>query len=306
MGGDHAPECNILGVALALEKLHADTHVVLVGDSGPLEELLKSHQITSPRLELAHAPDTILMGEHPTKALAQKPQSSINVGYKLLKSHQANAFCSAGNTGAMHVGAIFSVKPVEGVIRPGIAGLLPKESGGFGVIMDVGANADCKPDVLYQFGEMGSIYAREVLKINNPRIALLSLGEEDQKGTLLTQATHHLFTTFEKLNFVGNIEGYDLFNDKADVIICDGYTGNVVLKMAESFYSMLSSRSVHHPFLDRFNYETVGGCPLLGVNANVVIGHGKSSPEAIQHMLLQAEKMAFHSIHEKIKTYYNL
>jgi phosphate acyltransferase len=306
MGGDHAPECNILGVALALAELHPDTQLVLIGDGNHLEKLLIDHSIPSARIEIIHAPEVITMGEHPTKALAQKTQSSISIGFKLLKQQEVHAFCSAGNTGAMQVGAIFSIKPIEGVIRPGIAGLLPQISGNFAVLMDVGANADCKPDVLYQFGEMATIYAREVLQIPSPRVALLSLGQEEQKGTLLTQAAYQIFNTFEKLNFVGNIEGSDLFTHKADVIICDGFVGNVVLKMAESFHTLLQTHTISHPFFEKFNYETVGGCPLLGVNGNVVIGHGSSTPTAVKNMILQAEKMAFNNLQDKIKDFYNI
>ena len=223
------------------------------------------------------------------------------MGYGLLKSNRADAFCSAGNTGAMHVGAMFSIKTITGIIRPGIAGFAPKESGGLGVIMDVGANADCKPDVLLQFGEIASIYAEHVLKISNPKVGLMSLGTEEKKGTLLTQAAYQLFKINKKINFIGNIEGYDIFNDKADVIVCDGFTGNVILKLAESIYSLLQKRSFSDPFFDQFNYEAVGGSPILGVNGNVIIGHGVSSAPAIKNMLLQACQMVKTKVHEKIK-----
>ncbi|ELR68217.1 Phosphate:acyl-ACP acyltransferase PlsX [Fulvivirga imtechensis AK7] len=301
MGGDFAPDCTVKGAELASRELPDDIKIVLVGKEDIIQSKLKEYNITSPSIEIFNADDVIDMGEHPTKALSQKPTASIPVGYGLLKSGAVKAFCSAGNTGAMHVGAMFTIKAIEGIIRPGIAGFIPKESGDFGVIIDVGANADCKPDVLYQFGEMGALYAKHVFNIENPKVGLMNLGEEEQKGTLLTQAAYQLFKISNKFNFVGNIEGRDLFNDKADVVVCDGFTGNVILKMAESFFDLLQKRNIIDPYFDRFNYEAIGGSPILGINGNVVIGHGVSSAEAIKNMILLSVKMAESNIHLKIK-----
>ena len=301
VGGDFAPDSTIEGVQLALPELSEDVSIVLLGPEHLVRSRLSQAGISNERVEVVAAEEIIDMGEHPTKALSQKPQASIPVGYKLLKTGQVDAFCSAGNTGAMHVGAMFSIKTITGIIRPGIAGFAPKEAGGLGVIMDVGANADCKPDVLLQFGEIASIYAEHVLKINNPKVGLMSLGAEEKKGTLLTQAAYQLFKLNKKVNFVGNIEGYDIFNDKADVIVCDGFTGNVILKLAESIYSLLQKRNYSDPFFDQFNYEAVGGSPILGVNGNVIIGHGVSSAIAIKNMLLQAHQMVESKLHQKIK-----
>lgn len=301
MGGDFAPDCTVTGAELASQELSDDVKIVLIGDEDILQSKLKEHGIDNPKLEIFPSQGVIEMGEHPTKALSQKPNASIPVGYGLLKAGAVKAFCSAGNTGAMHVGAMFTIKAIEGIIRPGIAGFIPKESGDFGVIMDVGANADCKPDVLYQFGEMGALYAKYVFNIPSPKVGLMNLGEEEQKGTLLTQAAYQLFKINSKLNFIGNIEGRDLFNDKADVIVCDGFTGNVILKMAESFFDLLQSRNIKDDYFDRFNYEAIGGSPILGINGNVVIGHGVSSPEAIKNMILLSAKMAESNIHLKIK-----
>ncbi|MBL6448658.1 phosphate acyltransferase PlsX [Fulvivirga sp. 29W222] len=301
MGGDFAPDCTVKGAELASQEISDDIKIVLVGKEDIIQSKLREHNVNNPSIEVFHADDVIEMGEHPTKALSQKPKASIPVGYGLLKSGAVKAFCSAGNTGAMHVGAMFTIKAIEGIIRPGIAGFIPKESGDFGVIMDVGANADCKPDVLYQFGEMGSLYAQHVFNIATPKVGLMNLGEEEQKGTLLTQAAYQLFKISKTLNFVGNIEGRDLFNDKADVIVCDGFTGNVILKMAESFFDLLQKRSIKDDYFDRFNYEAIGGSPILGINGNVVIGHGVSSPEAIKNMILLSVKMAESNIHTKIK-----
>lgn len=304
MGGDFAPEATVLGAGLAIDEFLEGDKLALVGDEALLEKKLAEHGISNDKIEIIHAPQVIDMGEHPTKAIAQKPEASIPVGFRLLKSHEIEGFCSAGNTGAMHVGAMFSIKSIEGIIRPGIAGFVPKENGGVGIVLDVGANADCKPDVLFQFGEIGNLYAKEVFGIENPKIGLMNLGAEEQKGTLLTQAAHQLFKITNKFNFIGNIEGGDVFNDRADVVVCDGFTGNVILKLAESFYDMIRSRKIRDEYFDRFNYEEIGGSPILGVNGNVVIGHGVSSPLAIKNMILLTHRMAKSNIYLKLKDYF--
>lgn len=304
MGGDFAPDCTVKGAELAIQEIPKKFSIILVGKEEAIAKKLEENNITSDRIEIFNADEVIEMGEHPTKALSQKPNASIPVGYGLLKKGVAHAFCSAGNTGAMHVGAMFTIKAIEGIIRPGIAGFIPKEDGDFGVIIDVGANAECKPDVLYQFGEIGSIYAENVFDMEKPRVGLMNLGEEEQKGTLLTQAAYQHLKLNSKINFIGNIEGRDLFNDKADVIVCDGFTGNVILKMAESFYDILQGRGVKDEYFARFNYEAIGGSPILGLNGNVVIGHGVSSALAIKNMILLAQKMAESNVHTKIKDYF--
>ena len=202
MGGDYGPLNNIKGVQLAVEDLPDNISIVMVGHQEKLEKILAELDFNSPRVEIYHAEDEIPMGVHPTKALTKMPNASIPVGYGLLKSGQVEAFTSCGNTGAMHVGAMFSIRAIEGVIRPGIASLVPKERGGYGVMMDVGANADCKPDVLVQFAEIASIYAQHVLKIENPTVGLINLGEEEQKGTLLTQSAHQLLKINLKLRLM--------------------------------------------------------------------------------------------------------
>jgi glycerol-3-phosphate acyltransferase PlsX len=252
--------------------------------------------------EFVHTTEVIEMGEHPTKALAQKPQSSISVGFKLLKENTIQCFASAGNTGAMLVGSMFSVKAVPGVIRPCITSVLPKTNGGFGIILDVGTNADCKPDVLYQFAILGSIYAKEVYKIDNPKVGLLNIGEEPEKGNLVTQAAHAMMKGTKDFNFIGNIEGSEVFEDKADVVVCEGFTGNVLLKTAEAFYSMMKKRNRSDDYFDRFNYELYGGTPILGINSNVLIAHGKSSPLAFKNMMVLSKDIIEANLNEKIKT----
>ncbi len=306
MGGDFAPTSVIEGAVKALETLDG-IQIILVGRTDVIEAELARHGITdnSP-FQIVHADDVIEMGEHPTKALAHKPHNSISVGYGLMKAGQADAFCSAGNTGAMLVGAIFTIKPIEGILRPAIAGFVPKTNGGVGVMVDVGANADVKPEQLVQFAEIGSLYAQYVLEIDNPKVGLMNLGEEEQKGTLLTQAAYQGLKINNKINFVGNLEGRDIFNDKADVIVCDGFTGNVVTKMAESVYDIMMERGTEpDSFFSRLNYESVGGSPIIGVNGSVVIGHGVSTPAAICKMVDQAKHIAQSKLHEKIRSSLN-
>ncbi len=305
MGGDFAPEAIIDGAILATQRLEEDITIVLVGKKDVIESHLQKREFSSSRIAIVHADEVIEMGEHPTKALTQKPRSSIGIGYHLLKTKEVGAFCSAGNTGAMMVGAMFSVKAIEGILRPCIANLVPKLDGSTGIFLDVGANADCKPEVLEQFGELGSLYARYVLGIPNPKVGLMNLGEEEGKGTVITQAAHQLLKANKAINFIGNIEGRDMFNDKADVIVCDGFTGNVILKMAESIYDIMASKNIKDPFFDRFNYEAVGGSPILGVNGNVVIGHGVSGPLAISNMLHLASSLVKANISEHFKENYS-
>ncbi len=301
MGGDFAPETTIEGVRLLLEERETDHQLVLIGKRPLIEAQLEKQDIRSDTIEIIHADDVIDMDEHPTKAFTQKPHSSIGVGFRLLAEGKVQAFCSAGNTGAMHVGAMFSVKPCDGIIRPALASAAPRENGSTGLILDVGANADCKPDMLLQFGELGAIYTKYVYGIENPKVALVNLGEEEKKGTVVTQAAYQLFKDQSRINFVGNIEGRDIFSDKSDVMVCNGFTGNVVLKMAESVYHLLHKRGFTDPFFEQLNYEAIGGSPILGVNGNVVIGHGVSSGLAIKNMLLQAVKMAETNLHLKVR-----
>jgi len=291
MGGDYAPKANVLGAIAAHELLSPTEHLVLIGDTAQIKPLLAENGFNPDHFEYVHTEEVIGMGEHPTKAIVQKPNSSISVGFSMLKEGTLDSFASAGNSGAMLVGAMFSVKSIPGIIRPCITTILPKLSGGLGLMLDVGANADCKPDTLVQFGVLGSLYAQHVMQIEKPKVALLNIGEEEEKGDMLSLATYPLMKDTPLFNFVGNVEGRDLFNDKADVIVCDGFTGNVVLKLAESFYVLTLKRGLKDEFFDRFNYENYGGSPVLGVNAPVIIGHGISSPTAVKNMILQSRDM---------------
>lgn len=301
LGGDFAPKNCLDGAILASKELSSDVKIVLIGDSEQAKAYFKEQNIDANQFEYVHTTESIQMGEHPTKAFSQKPNSSIFLGFKLLKEKQIDAFASAGNTGAMLVGSMFTVKAIPGVIRPCITSILPKENGGFGIVLDVGTNADCKPDVLYQFGVLGSIFAKEVYKINNPKIGLLNIGEEPEKGNLVSQATHALMKDTKDFNFVGNVEGREIFSDKADVIVCEGFVGNILLKTAEAFYDLIISRKRSDDYFDKFNYELYGGTPVLGVNGNVLIGHGISSAIAFKNMLLLAKDVANANLHSKIE-----
>lgn len=301
MGGDHAPKATVLGAIAAQKALSADQKIVFFGDKEQALTILAEQNIDPDIFEYIHCVDVIGMGEHPTKAVFQKPESSISLGLRYLKEKKIDAFSSAGNTGAMLVGAMFSVKPIPGVIRPAIATNVPKMKSGFGIMLDVGANADCKPETLLQFGILGSLYAESIYGISDPKVGLINIGEEAEKGNMLTQATFPLMRDTELFNFIGNIEGRDLFNDKADVIVCDGFTGNIMLKLAETFYILTLKKGFKDEFFDRFNYEQYGGSPILGVNAPVIIGHGISSPEAIKNMILLSKKMIECELVEKIR-----
>ena len=299
MGGDFAPKAAVLGAIEAYKVLTGHT-LVLIGDKEAALSILAENEVSADNFEFVHTTEVIGMGEHPTKAIVQKPDSSISVGFSLLKQGAIQAFSSAGNTGAMLVGAMFSVKAIPGVIRPAITTIVPKLTNGLGILLDVGANADCKPDVLVQFGVLGSLMAQNVYKIDSPRVALMNIGEEEEKGNLLCQATYPLMKQTDLFNFVGNAEGRDLFSDHADVYVCDGFTGNIILKLAESFYGITRKKGLKDDFFDRFNYEQYGGSPILGVNAPVVVGHGISNPEAIKNMVLLSKDMVESKLVEKI------
>jgi glycerol-3-phosphate acyltransferase PlsX len=301
MGGDYAPKANVLGAIAAHELLSPNEHLVLIGDTQQIKPILAEQGFNADHFEYVHTEEVIGMAEHPTRAITQKPNSSISVGFSMLKKGEIDAFIGAGNSGAMMVGAVFSVKTVPGIIRPSLCTLVPKLNGGTGLMLDVGANADCKPDVLVQFGVVGSLYAENVMHISNPKVGLINIGEEDEKGNMLSLATFPLMKESNQFNFIGNIEGRDLFNEKADVIVCDGFTGNIMLKLAESFYIMTIKKGLKDEFFDRFNYENHGGSPVLGVNAPVIIGHGISSPKAVKNMVLQAREMVTTGLVEKIQ-----
>ena len=291
MGGDFAPVEAVKGVKLFLDTVAADAHLVLIGDEAALAPLLSDAQLDQSKYSVVHSSQVIGMNEHPTKALKEKPQSSIGIGFYLLQNGKIDAFISAGNTGAMMVGTFYSIKAIEGVQRPTISTPIPRMDGSIGLLLDVGINADCKAENLLQFAILGSLYSKHILNVSNPTVGLLNIGEEEGKGNLLAQATYPLLKEHPDLNFIGNVEGRDIFTNKADVIVCEGFTGNVVLKMAESLHDIAVKRDIKDEYIDRFDFQTYGGTPVLGVSQPVIIGHGISKDVAFKNMIVLAQQM---------------
>ncbi len=308
MGGDYAPEQPIKGIASFISRYaaHESVTFTLIGCPDAAAPYLNELDAYKSSYQLLPSQSVIGMHEHPTKALKEKPDSSIAIGFGMLQAKKIDAFISAGNTGAMMVGAMYTVKAVEGVHRPTIASPIPKTGGNYNFLLDVGANADCKPEHLVQFAQMGTTYAKLVLGLENPKVGLLNLGEEEGKGNLLAQATYPLLKENASINFIGNMEGRDIFVDKADVIVCEGFTGNVILKAAESIYNIFKEeRKVNDAFLEQFNYEIYGGTPILGVNAPVIIGHGISNALAFENMIMTAVKQVKSGYIEAIQKQFN-
>jgi phosphate acyltransferase len=301
MGGDFAPLEAIKGAQQYLSGHNIPAILTLIGDKQQIEKLVAEHNISSAHTKIVHAEQVIGMHEHPTKALKEKKHSSLAIGFHLLATGKIDAFISAGNTGAMLVGALFSIKALEGVIRPTISSIIPKSDGGTGLLLDVGLNADCKPEQLNQFAIMGSVYAQLVLGIDNPKVGLINVGEEEGKGNLLAQATYPLLKENKHINFIGNIEGRDVLQDKADVMVCEGFTGNIILKLAESLYEISHAKKVKEEFFERFNFEIYGGTPVLGVAKPVIIGHGISGAKAFMNMIHLAQIMIEKDVMKKMK-----
>ncbi len=291
MGGDFSPLEVVKGIQFYLRESSAQAVLWLVGDEQQIRPLLVAHGIDEKAVRVVHASQVIEMNEHPTRALKEKQQSSIAVGFHLLAAGKMDAFISAGNTGAMLVGAHYFLKPIDGILRPTISTVIPKENGKTGVLLDVGLNADCKPENLNQFAVLGSLYAEHILGIATPRVGLLNIGEEEGKGNILTQATYPLLKDNKDIRFIGNIEGRDLLMDKADVMVCEGFTGNIILKLAESLFDVSRRLETKSEFFDRFDFEYYGGTPLLGVTKPVIIGHGISSGKSFLNMVKLAQKM---------------
>jgi glycerol-3-phosphate acyltransferase PlsX len=300
MGGDYAPAQSVKGVK-AFQQRFSHTPLCLFGDEAILLPLLQEEQVSLDQITVVHAPEQIGMHEHPTKALKEKPASSIAVGFGWLSQGKIDSFMSAGNTGAMLVGTHFSIKALEGVMRPTISTIIPKMDGGTSLLLDVGLNADCKPELLNQFAIMGAVYAKVMLGIENPSVGLINVGEEETKGNALAQATYPLLKENKQINFIGNVEGRDVLTGKADVMVCDGFTGNIILKMAESLYDIACHQQIDNPYFKRFNFENYGGTPVLGVSKPVIIGHGISGEKAFFNMLCLAQDMTTKQVMEQMR-----
>lgn len=311
MGGDRAPEVVLEGIAQLQDAADASIEILLVGPEPDLRDRLGPLQ-RSGALQVLHAPDVIEMDESPAAALKGKPESSIHRGLAAVKDGTADAFVSAGNTGAVMAAAVVVLGRLPGVSRPAIPGIFPMLDGHC-VVVDVGANVDCKAEHLLQFARMGSIYAERVLGCVRPRVGLLNVGEEPSKGNEAAKAAHALLCRAEGLTFVGNVEGRDLMLHAADVVVCDGFVGNILLKFGESIQTVLPGllrqataefpalaaqgealadlQQVLAQVMRRFSYEEFGGLPLLGVDGTVLIGHGGSSPRAVARMIAAAAEM---------------
>jgi glycerol-3-phosphate acyltransferase PlsX len=303
MGGDNAPFSIVAGTVMGYRVLQDKIKLILVGDAKKIRHELKGLRAEVMPIEVIDAPETIDMNESPLEAIKQKKNSSINVGLQLQRDGKADAFISAGNTGAVMASSLLTLGRLKGVSRPAIATLFPTEEG-VALVLDVGANSDCKAHHLYQFGIMGGIYSKHILKVKNPKVGLLSIGEEQTKGNELTIASHKLLDS-SGLNFCGNVEGRDILRHAADVVVCDGFVGNIILKFAEStggFFSKLLKKKIRgnlfasigavlmsaafRSFRQSLDSAEYGGAPLLGINGVCIICHGNSSPRAIKNAIL--------------------
>jgi glycerol-3-phosphate acyltransferase PlsX len=301
MGTDQAPTAEVAGAIGALQELDSDIEVVLVGDRATLEtELARHPQAPGGRLHVHHAPDRVTAADPPASVLRRKPGSSIVLGLKLVKAGEADAFVSAGSTGAVMATSLFTFRPLPGVARPAIGALLPTAQAPC-LLLDAGANVDCKPQHLVQFAHLGNVYAQDLMGVANPRVALLNIGEEPEKGDELTLETHRLLAASPGLNFVGNVEGRDIIQGVCDVVVCDGFVGNVLLKFYESVaeftIGLLKKELKHsHEQLDLeevfrvLDYAEYGGAPLLGVGGISIICHGESSARAIRNAIAAAAR----------------
>ena len=301
MGGDLAPAEILKGAILAKKELEKEDSLYLFGPEQELLSSLEKYGEDSSSYIIVDCQQTLKMGDDPVKSFLEKTESGMVKGFVYLKNGIIDGFASAGNTGAMLVGATKIIGLVEGILRPCISSYYPNDAGNNNLIMDVGINADTKPENLAQYARLGDLFAKNVLGIENPRIALLNIGEEESKGNTTAKAAFQILKNLTCINFIGNIEGGDLHKAGiVDVIITDGFTGNVVLKQAESFYQILCDRNIKDSFFDNYNYENYGGTPVLGINKTVVVGHGKSSALAVKNMILLTGNIILSQLSEKI------
>ena len=311
MGGDDAPEAVVSGAIQAVNHADGDTSVLLVGPETQIQSVLDEHpDAPHDAFDIVDAPDVIGMGESPAAAVKQKTNSSIHQGIAAHHDDKADAFVSAGNTGAIMGAAMFILGRIPGVQRPSIAGFFPNLRGS-SVVLDIGSNVDCKPSHLVQFARMGTIYARQMLDNDDPTVGLINIGEEPGKGNEVVKEAYERLQEDDDIHFEGNVEGGDLLLYAADILICDGFVGNVLLKFGESMTTVLSEMTQQE--MDRqglsddeqalvsnvlgevshhFDPESLGGAPLLGVNGNVLIGHGSSSPDVIEQMIHAAATLS--------------
>jgi glycerol-3-phosphate acyltransferase PlsX len=317
MGSDHAPFSEVGGAISAVSE-DKDINIILVGDESIIAKELKKYSYDMKRITIHHCSEVVEMHESPTEALKKKQDSSILVGLKLHKEKKADAFISMGNTGAVMAASLLTLGRIANVSRPTIGESFPTDAG-LSIVLDIGANVDCKPAHLVEFAVMGVVYANHIFNVPNPRVALLNVGEEESKGDALTSEAYQLLKN-SHLNFIGNVEGKDILKGKAEVIVCDGFVGNVVLKFTESVMSVLQNKFKKYAaenffqkiwvgmmygtlkkILKDFDYQEYGGVPLLGINGISFIGHGSSSPKAIKTSIIKAKRMFKEKINDEIQ-----
>ncbi len=308
MGGDHAPSNEVQGAILALKELGSNVELILVGREGDVTPLLAKHQ-GSPSIRVVHAPDVVGMGDEPSSIVKTRRESSLYVGLELMRQGLADAFVSAGNTGGVMATATMLCGRIPGVSRPTIGSFFPTKTGRPTLLLDVGANVDSKPKFLSDYAVMGSVYTELMIGISRPTVGLLNVGEEEGKGTEVTREAYGMLQT-NGVNFVGNVEGRDILAGTVDIVVCDGFEGNIVLKFAESILGFLKDRfrayadrglvqklliGAFRPVLKSalrdMDYQEYGGVPLLGINGVAIIGHGSSSPLALSNMIKRAVEM---------------
>lgn len=291
MGGDYAPKAVVEGAILAQKELSKEDKIVLFGRSADILQILQDNGVDSSLFEIVDADEVIDMHDKPAKAFAKKPNSSMAVGFRYLKEGKIDSFASAGNTGAMLVGTMYSVGVINGIMRPCLAALVPKVDGGVTLLTDVGVNPDAKPEMLVQFAILGSVYAKTALGMENPKVGLANIGEEEEKGNAQTQAAHALMKENKSFEFFGNAEPVEIFKNNVDVVVCDGFVGNMLMKHTEALARVFAKRGLVDEYVARFNYEIYGGLPLLGANSIVLIGHGISNAKAIKSMIFQSKNI---------------
>jgi len=319
MGGDYAPQAIVEGAVQAAKVAKGRYGIVLVGKESDIkEELTRLGAKGMPGIEIVNASEVIEMHDSATEAIKKKKDASMVVATRIQKAGEVQAVVSAGNTGAFMATSLLNLGRLKGVNRPGLGSFIPNEKG-MSVVIDVGANAECKPINLLQFGIMGSLYVRHIFDTQNPRVGLLSIGEEETKGNNLTREAHQLLKN-SSLNFIGNVEGRDILKGTAEVVVCDGFVGNIVLKFAESIVGMLKNtikKSIGKNILSNLgailmrpafrqlsklmDYQEYGGVPLLGVNGVSIVCHGSSSPKAIRNAIREAEKMVNRNVNRLIE-----
>jgi len=316
MGGDNAPDEIIAGTIESIQALAPDDRLILVGPADRINAQLENHEFDADRVTVADAPEVIGMDEMPIESLRKKVKSSIAVLAKLAKRGQADAVISAGNTGACVAAFQMRMRNLPGVNRPGIAVVFPTFEGPV-VVCDVGANIACKPINLYQYGIMASVYSKHILQVQNPRIGLMSIGQEDAKGNEVVKKARELIRSDSNINFIGNIEGRDILRGVCDVAVCDGFVGNVILKLTEGLVDGLFKAIKHEllaeklrlamkfkPVMTRiykkYDYNEYGGAPLLGVNGTAVICHGASTAETFTNAILASKNFHTKKINHKI------